>query len=50
MSSATGDYVAVPERFGQNEEPVSRNEERTKKKPSFVPKSGFNWCKKNSDT
>ena len=29
-SIATGDYVTVPERFGENEEPASRNEERTK--------------------
>ena len=43
-SSATGGYVVVPERFGQkeepasrNEEPASRNEERTRRKPSFVP-------------
>ena len=30
MSSATGDYIAVPERFGQNEEPAvaMRNEQR----------------------
>ena len=37
-SSATGDYVVVPERFGQNEEPAGRNGERTKKKPSLFPK------------
>ena len=30
--SATSGYVVVPERFGQNEEPVSRNEEGAKKK------------------
>ena len=41
-SSATGCYVVVPECFGQNEEPAVRNEERTRKKPSFVPGSGFN--------
>ena len=35
---------AVPERFGQNELPAGRNEERTMKKPSFVPSSGFNRC------
>ena len=29
-SIATGDYVTAPERFGENEEPASRNEERTK--------------------
>ena len=48
-SSATGDYVAVPERFGQNEEPASGNEERTWIKPNFVPKSGFNQCNNTSD-
>ena len=37
-SSATSGYVAVPEHFGQNEEPAFSNEERTRKKPSFVPK------------
>ena len=37
-SSATNGYVAVPEHFVQNEEPACINEERTKKKPSFVPK------------
>ena len=31
-SSATNGYVVVPEHFGQNEEPVIRNEERTRKK------------------
>ena len=30
-SSAISGYVVVPERFGQNEEPASRNEERTGK-------------------
>ena len=35
---ATSDYVIVPEHFGQNEEPAGSNEERTRKKPSFVPK------------
>ena len=40
-SSATSGYVVVPERFGQNEEPVSRNEEWTRKRPNFVPSSGF---------
>ena len=38
-SSATGDYVGVPDYFGQIEEPAGSNEERTRKKPSFVPKS-----------
>ena len=44
-SSATSGYVVVPERFGQNEEPVSRNGERTRKKRSFVPSSEFKQCK-----
>ena len=48
-SSVTGDYVAVLEHFGQNKEPASNNEERTRKKPSSVPKSGFNRCSFNSD-
>ena len=45
-SSATTGYVVVPERFGQNEEPVSRNEERARKKHSFgfVHSSGYNQC------
>ena len=38
MSSATSGYIVVPEHFGQNEEPDGSNEERTKKKPNFVPK------------
>ena len=38
VSSATSGYVAVPGSFGQNEEPACSNEERTTKKPSFVPK------------
>ena len=37
-SSATNDYVAVPEHFLQNEEPACINEERTKKKPVFFLK------------
>ena len=37
-SSATSGYVAVPEPFLQNEEPACINDERTRKKPSFVPK------------
>ena len=37
-SSATSGYVAVPEHFLQNEEPACINKERTRKKPSFVPK------------
>ena len=36
-SSNTSGYV-VPEHFGQNEEPTVSNEQRTKKKPNFVPK------------
>ena len=45
-SSATGEYAAVLERFGQNEEPVGSNEERTRKKASFVPRSRFKRCTK----
>ena len=37
-SSATGGYVVVPERFGENEEPAVSNEKRNRKKPSFDPK------------
>ena len=37
-SSATSGYVIVSERWGKNEEPAGSNEERTKKKPSFVQK------------
>ena len=37
-SSATSGYVAVPEHFLQDEKPAFINEERTRKKPSFVPK------------
>ena len=40
-SSATSGYVVIPERFDQNAEPASRNEERTKKKSGFVPSSGL---------
>ena len=36
-SSATSGYLVVPEHFGQNEEPACCNEERTRKKTSFVP-------------
>ena len=43
-SSATSGYVVSPERFGQNEEQDSRNDKRARKKPSFVPSSGFNRC------
>ena len=37
-SSAKSGYLAVPEHFLQNEEPVCINVERTREKPSFVPK------------
>ena len=37
-SSSTSGYVAVLEHFLQNEELACINEERTRKKPSFVPK------------
>ena len=37
-SSATGDYVAVPERFRQDEETACENKERTSNKPSSAPK------------
>ena len=37
-SSATSGHVVVPERFGQNDEPVFSNEERTRRKRSFVLK------------
>ena len=43
-SNATSRYIIVPERFGQNEDRASRNEEWARKKPSFVPSSGFNRC------
>ena len=33
VNIATGDNVAVPERFGQNEEPASKTKERTRNKP-----------------
>ena len=42
VSSATSGYVVVPEHFGQNEEPAASNEERTRKRPSFVPKVDLN--------
>ena len=41
-TNATGNYVAVQERFAQNEEPASSNKERTTKKPNFVPKKKIN--------
>ena len=37
-SCATGDYVTVPERFSQYEEPASTNEERTGKNLVLLPK------------
>ena len=40
-SSTTGGYVVDPDRSGQIEASASRNVERTRKKPSFVPNSGF---------
>ena len=40
-SSATSGYVVVPGHFGQNEEPAGSNEERTRKKPSFLPKNNL---------
>ena len=43
-SSATEGYVAVPEHFLQSEEPSVNNEERTRKKPSFLPKVEINRC------
>ena len=43
-SRATSGHVVLPERFGQSEARAGRNVERTRKKLSFVPSSGFNWC------
>ena len=43
-SSATGGYIFVPERLGQNEKPASRDDERPRKKPSFVPNNVFKRC------
>ena len=43
-SSATSGYVVAPERFAQSEAWAGRHVERTRKKPSFVPNSGFNRC------
>ena len=45
-SSATSGYVVDPERSGQSEVRASRNVEWTRRKPSFVPNSGFNRCSK----
>ena len=42
--SAKSGCVVIRERFGQIEEPTSRNEEETKKNPSFVHSSGFDRC------
>ena len=44
-NNATRAYVVVPELFGQKAEPASRNEERTRKKLSFVPSSGYEQCR-----
>ena len=43
-NSATGGYVVAPERSGQSEAWAGGNVERTIKKPSFVPNSGFIQC------
>ena len=43
-SSATSGYVVAPERSGQSEARDGRNVERTGRKPSFVPNSGFIRC------
>ena len=43
-SCATSGYAVFSERLGQTEEPASRNEERARKKPSFVASSRFKWC------
>ena len=48
-SSATGDYRAILESFGRNEEPASSNKERTTKKPSLVPRSILERCRNVSD-
>ena len=42
--SATSGYVVAPERSGQSEAWAGRNVDRTKKRPSFVPNSGFTRC------
>ena len=36
-SSTTSGYIVVPERFGENEEPASRNEERLGKSRVLFP-------------
>ena len=38
VSSATSGYVVATERSGQSEAWASKNVERARKKPSFVPK------------
>ena len=43
-SNATGGYLVIPERFVENKEPASRNDERAKEESNFVPSSGFNRC------
>ena len=43
-SIATSGNVVVPERSGQSEARAGRNVEEIRKKPSFVPNSGFNQC------
>ena len=40
-SSATSGYVVLPERFGQNEEPASRKEERARKNLVLFPAVGL---------
>ena len=40
-SSATSGYVVATERSGQSEAWASKNVERPKKKPSFVPKVDY---------
>ena len=40
-SSATSGYVVFREHFLQNEEPACNNEERTRKKPIFLPKVNY---------
>ena len=41
-SSATGEYVTVPEHIGEKEEPTSRKEDRARNKPSSAPKMDIN--------
>ena len=42
MNSAAGGHVAVPERFGQIEDPASRNKERARNRHSCGPKPKLN--------